>query len=370
MPIQNTPRLDSLTGLRWWAAFGVFLYHLAPSGAVGIHSRFFFLAGHTGVAFFFILSGFVLTWSSRPEVTPKQFWWRRFARIWPAHAVALILAIPVFYSFTGPSPHFWIKPADFTIFALCLFLLQGFFLDAKILFGGNPAAWTLSCEALFYAIFPGLIPVVKRSGRLILIAATIVVIGYGMALTYFPAMNAALPAVLTRIWQFLIGVLVATAVKRGLYINIGPRYVVAILLVCFAAAGPLAAGLLGPRMAHLSVRATSVGFALLYALAIWALASTELAGARSFLSSRLMVKAGEWSYAFYLVHATVLYGYRTLLGHRAPGGWFGIGSFILMFGMSLLLAYLLHTFVERPCEKRIRAWADKRYERPRKANQV
>lgn len=60
--------------------------------------------GHYGVAFFFVLSGFVLTWSAKPTTTMPTFWWRRFARIYPASFVALLLAIPVFYSF-DPDPH-------------------------------------------------------------------------------------------------------------------------------------------------------------------------------------------------------------------------------------------------------------------------
>ena len=53
-------RLDSLTGLRWWAAFAVFCYHMmnfAPVPGLGAVARY----GNHGVAFFFVLSGFVLT---------------------------------------------------------------------------------------------------------------------------------------------------------------------------------------------------------------------------------------------------------------------------------------------------------------------
>lgn len=61
----GTPRLDSLTSLRWWAALAVFFFHvrnIVPlPGVVGELARY----GNFGVAFFFILSGFVLTWSWR-----------------------------------------------------------------------------------------------------------------------------------------------------------------------------------------------------------------------------------------------------------------------------------------------------------------
>lgn len=92
-------RLDAITGLRWWAAFAVFLFHvrnIVPlPGPVAEVAQF----GYLGVAFFFVLSGFVLTWSWRPDVDKRTFYWRRFARIYPLNVVTLLLAIPVFYSF-------------------------------------------------------------------------------------------------------------------------------------------------------------------------------------------------------------------------------------------------------------------------------
>lgn len=82
-------RLDSLTGMRWWAAFFVFAYHMGNLAPFKGQSLMNF--GYTGVSFFFVLSGFVLTWSARPRVGARQFWWRRVARIWPSHMVALAL---------------------------------------------------------------------------------------------------------------------------------------------------------------------------------------------------------------------------------------------------------------------------------------
>ncbi|MBW2281488.1 MAG: acyltransferase, partial [Deltaproteobacteria bacterium] len=108
-------RLHSLTGLRAVGAGLVFFNHFGDL----FHEHFSWFvnrsltSGRCGVSFFFILSGFVLTWSARSRDTPGSFYWRRFARIFPAHAVA----------------------------------------------------WGLSCEAFFYLLFPALIPSVERLGR-------------------------------------------------------------------------------------------------------------------------------------------------------------------------------------------------------------
>ncbi|MBV7363265.1 acyltransferase [Actinomycetaceae bacterium TAE3-ERU4] len=368
-------RLDSLTGLRWWAAFGVFLYHLAPSGAVGLRNQAFFLAGDSGVAFFFVLSGFVLAWSARPHVGAKQFWWRRFARIWPAHFVALLLAIPVFYSFgswgiEGSSANWWVKPADGNVFLVSALLLQGFFVSPSYVFGGNPAAWTLSCEALFYALFPALILLVRNWNKRTVVVATALLVCFSGAVLLGIGLPAALPPVLTQLWQFLLGVLVAMGLKRGIRMALSPQLVVAGLLFLFVLSGVVATGTLGEAAKKILHPLNVFGFPVIYGLAIFALASAELAGRNSFLRSRLLVKAGEWSYAFYLVHATVLYGWRELIGVPrevtirgvyVSSSVMGFVTFCLLFVLCVAAAGALHTWVEKPCEKKIRAWADNRY---------
>src|ERR687894_524914 len=60
-------RLPSLTGLRFVAAFLVFGFHLhvahlLDEGVAGTVMELVFGQGAVGVSFFFILSGFVLTW--------------------------------------------------------------------------------------------------------------------------------------------------------------------------------------------------------------------------------------------------------------------------------------------------------------------
>ncbi|GHD41732.1 hypothetical protein D9V29_01735 [Mycetocola manganoxydans] len=69
---KHGQRLDSLTGLRFIAAFVVF----------GIHSLYYgqdswtesvFAAGMTGVSFFYIVSGFVLAWTAREHDPVRSF---------------------------------------------------------------------------------------------------------------------------------------------------------------------------------------------------------------------------------------------------------------------------------------------------------
>ncbi|MBP1135109.1 peptidoglycan/LPS O-acetylase OafA/YrhL [Arthrobacter sp. PvP023] len=81
--------LPRLTSLRSFAALAVFGFHIFrwtewdEAKAIAGH-------GYAGVAFFFILSGFLLTWSFRPE--PVTFYFRRFARLYPGYFMMIIVA--------------------------------------------------------------------------------------------------------------------------------------------------------------------------------------------------------------------------------------------------------------------------------------
>ncbi|HWS33871.1 MAG TPA: acyltransferase family protein, partial [Actinoplanes sp.] len=89
--------LPSLTGLRWIAALLVFGYHLNVveffgPGVTDSVVNAVFHQGSAGVSFFFVLSGFILMWSS-PRTPKARFWYRRFARVYPLHAVTAVLAL-------------------------------------------------------------------------------------------------------------------------------------------------------------------------------------------------------------------------------------------------------------------------------------
>ncbi|SRR6266478_482151 len=57
--------LSGLTGIRFYAALFVYLYHvtIVPGMEALSGSSLFFNAGDVGVSFFFVLSGFILTYN-------------------------------------------------------------------------------------------------------------------------------------------------------------------------------------------------------------------------------------------------------------------------------------------------------------------
>nr|WP_232536640.1 acyltransferase [Curtobacterium flaccumfaciens] len=156
-PALETPVLPSLTGLRWVAAFGVFAYHVRNlryfdgnaqttlSAVVG--------SGDTGVSLFFMLSGFVLAWSDRtdgdsagPLRAALHFWYRRAARIWPLHLVAVLAAIVV-----GATLMPSIRTTSPVALVANVLLVNAW--HAPWWQAGNPVSWSLACEAFFYLTF-------------------------------------------------------------------------------------------------------------------------------------------------------------------------------------------------------------------------
>ena len=128
--------------LRW--QFIAFTPQLFP-GTTRDVLEFLFGQGRSGVTFFFILSGFVLAWSSRVDDRPLNFYRRRFARIYPAYLVALLFAAVL-----------WVlrDPVALLRGLLTPFLLQAWAPDSSSYFAINVPAWSFSVEAFFYLAFP------------------------------------------------------------------------------------------------------------------------------------------------------------------------------------------------------------------------
>lgn len=148
-------RLNSLTGFRYIAAALVFMFHASLTKIIGFNpfqdteiisemQRLFSVGGWTGVSFFFVLSGFVITWSARRNDTLVAFWRRRLMKIYPNHVVTFALAMLLFAApVTAISA--WLPN---------LLLLHAWFPSIDIFLSVNGPSWSLCIELLFYLAFP------------------------------------------------------------------------------------------------------------------------------------------------------------------------------------------------------------------------
>ncbi|QEV45514.1 acyltransferase [Streptomyces vinaceus] len=354
-------RLDTLTGLRFPAAFVVFLYHAALLAFLGVPwlssgsavTTYYDAVAHVGalgVTFFFVLSGFVLTWSARDTDTAPRFWRRRFLKIVPNYVIVWALAMLVFAA----------PVTDMTIGLLNLFMVQVWYPDFAINFGVNPAGWSLGVEAVFYLLFPVLLHWIKKipahrlnswvvgvvAGIIAtpLLSTLLVPAGAMMATEPDTSVNQyffsyILP--LPRVLDFALGILVARSVMAGRWRNIGMVWSGVLLAAAFVL------GYFTPPI--YSTRAVCVIPAALL-IAAGAIADDE--GRFTPFRNRVMVWLGDISFAFYLVHYTVMVAVWKLLGSHAYSNAAAVGLMAVAMAVAILASWALYTLVERPITRR------------------
>jgi peptidoglycan/LPS O-acetylase OafA/YrhL len=347
--------LPSLTGMRFVAALLVFLFHIVYESAFANASvatgykRVFGQGGWTGVAFFFVLSGFVLAWSARPRDTVPGFWRRRVAKIFPNHLVTYVVAVLLTVA-AGLSTGGWRAVPG-------VFLIQSWFPQPDIETSANPVTWSLSCELFFYLAFPLLLWAINRIrashlwywatgfaalvwsvptiGHLLLPGRPIAPWAPGVSTYEFWFVYVFPP---TRLLEFVLGMLMARIVIAGRWIRL-PLPVAAALAVAAFVVAPEA------PLLYQIVTVTVIPLALL----ISAAAHADLAGKWSPLRGSTMVWLGNISFAFYLWHRLVLiYGHRALGVGRTFSTPAVAGLGLLALGVVLVLAWLTYRFVERP----------------------
>ncbi len=347
-------KLDALTSLRFFAALLVFSWHCVPVHQISAT----FSLGYAGVGFFFLLSGFILTYSYRAAFanelrmdTVRAFYAARFARVVPLHLVTMPPMILTMMFFGNP---LWTgvgTETRITEVAAQVVLIQSWFAQGAVHFGGNGPSWSISVEAFFYTLFPVLAFVMMRAFRAAPPAAALAV-AFAVWLLQLVLLSPQQASVddwrfyvfpPARLPDFVVGMLVGIAVLRG---DPAGRW-----------------RLRGNSMEMLAITALglSVVFSPLLPLALrfstalmpaWAFAIYVFAARRGAISRALehpaLVRLGEVSFAFYLIHLAVIVSVTQWLGTSHP-------LFVpLAFGITLGLSFALFHVVEKPMRVRIR----------------
>jgi peptidoglycan/LPS O-acetylase OafA/YrhL len=331
--------------LRFVAALLVFANHVGDVAFPGRDdgAATWFAVGRVGVSFFFILSGFVLTWSGAADVGRGTYVWRRLARIAPNHLltwfVAVSAAVVVGASLSTRGA------------VLSLPLLQAWVPSSAVHFSVNPVAWSLSCELFFYATFPFMLPSLRRLGpagrRLAVGAAVTATVAVPVIASRTLSAETASWAVyilpLTRSFEFVLGVLLALELRAGRMPRV--RVTPAVVLVVVAVA---AATALPPLYRPAAV--TVVPFAML----IVAAAQRDLVGRGGWMAAPGLVRLGEWSFAFYLVHRVGIAAVDRTIGFAGRPLPVAVALAWVALGVAIALAALLYALVERPAERWLR----------------
>lgn len=351
------PFIKALTGLRFLAAASIVLWHSQAEYLFGANAFApFVLSG--AVSLFFVLSGYVLTINAAKYRATPTFLVARLARIWPAHAAAVLFWAAIFYPY---SLDLVATRDGARKLAVNLLLLQSWFPDVATYWSYNAPSWSVSCELFFYAVFPLCLMALRRqpilalagfiaAGAVFLFAAGALApdldflwVGYINPVANLPVfvLGIATGLLHMRLAPTKTGLLAGTALQLG--------------AVALAAWGnhAMAAIDVRPFSTTVTVFINNSGACWCYALLIFALGRYQ--GIVSLALSRpALVYLGEISYAIYLFHQPIL------RWHSLHYMEFHIPIWIQYAGVwaaTIAVAALVHHAVERPAQRWVRlAW--------------
>ncbi|SOD84248.1 acyltransferase [Streptomyces sp. Ag109_G2-15] len=334
-------RLLALDGLRLVAALMVCLYHYAGRGGTVSASwhqtpaRVFptlsqvATYGCLGVQFFFVISGFVICMSGWGR-TLGDFFRSRVARLYPAYWVALVLVTGAALALPAV-----VHPVRLDEFLVNLTMLQQPMGASRVL----GVCWTLWVEVRFYALFALFVVARGVTYRRVVLFCCVWTLAAAVCRTSGNALTDQL--VMPDHAPFFVG---------GLALYLIHRFGGDLLLWGIVAASWLlgqsnATRGLWHTGAHGDFVRSPYVILLIVTLAFAAVAAVALGWTRR-ANWPWLATAGALTYPFYLVHEHLGWFVIRVL-HRGLGlpAWPTLGATVL--GM-LLLAWLMHRFVEKP----------------------
>jgi peptidoglycan/LPS O-acetylase OafA/YrhL len=336
--------LNALTGIRFLAAMQVVFFHFGAS--FSLQHRLFvgnaLANGWIAVTLFFILSGFILSYTYAGQIEKPggkwRFWEARFARIYPVYLLSLLASLPFQRHISAG-------------LAIAVLTMVQAWNPAHPEYGGtwNMTAWTLSTEAFFYLAFPFLLPTLERlSSRTLKVLAGItfvaMVFGHTMMHSVEPVSPGALvPVPLFRFPEFFTGMALGLLFLRGEPSRNSSLKVYASLIAVAA----ILAALHKPWLSLIVVP---------YAILIYEMAVDKSYMAR-LLGRRIFVLLGGASYAIYLLQIPVrswihlaVTGTRNL--HVNHAGLDAALSPVILIGVSIAVFLCW----EEPVRKWLRMW--------------
>ncbi len=354
--MQAKPEITALTGIRFFAASFVLLYHIE---IIYVHDMFpefrnmlwlFFGGGYLGVDLFFILSGFILSYNYSDtfrEIKSKDYFLflcKRLARVYPVHLFTLLtLGLAVFTLYQGGVDY--PDKEDYTLigFISNLLLVQAW--ELPMPHNWNNVSWSISAEWFAYLLFPFLAIVFSRATSYRSIMA-LLVLSYVLLIT----------ALLIARYQFDFAPRDVGLIRLFFEFSMG------VLLHKLFFASPEKNRTEPPAIKFwhwLIVPFLIISFCIDISL-IWAVPLFSwliLASARNHLSfNHLLVKpsmvyGGQISYALYMVHG-MIFVWITLYFSASEIASYGnaasIGFILAYTATSYLAAAFVYHYVESP----------------------
>lgn len=355
------PELDCL---RFFAFFGVFIFHALPRDA----ATYAFVppwagrvisgtinAGAFGVDVFFALSAYLITTllvrekQTTGSLDLRSFYIRRVLRIWPLYFT--FIGVSVILSTSFKSQHLGLN------YVVGYLLLAG---NWVYVFYGLPRSvaiplWTVSIEEQFYLVWPWAARRLTRQSMAVAALAVLAVANISrIALVRAKAPERVLGFnTLTRIDAIALGILLS------LWCHVLPslKSLHRTLIAALSISALIAAGMFGgfnDSMRGVNPWGTIIGRPVV-ALASVALLAAFLGAKGRWLQNKQLIYLGKISYGLYVVHEL---GLVIVLHMVHPNALLpSIASAALAFGVTLLLAACSYKWLESPFLRKKEAFA-------------
>lgn len=366
-------RLQTIDALRGGAALAVVLYHASVFNAslgrgwTNSWTDIGFGFGRFGVWLFFVISGFCihLRWASEyapgrvPQLDFVAFWKRRFVRLYPPYAIALVLYI-AWLAFEGLSP----TAVNLWRIALHATMLNN--MDRGAVDAINGVFWTLAVEEQLYLAYFLLLKLRIRYGWGVTLACCLGVRFAWFALAAVLHRTAGIDLLVTQAAaaQWIVWALGAFAVEAYLGIVKLPSIwrsgwfaivVLAVAMTITFSNAYIDVGLTKNLLWFASDAVWGLGFF------VWINRAVDLetqwrtrGGAPRWLAPAAAM--GLFSYSTYLTHELVILHVWPLLRPELRGGMLSMTlEFIAISAASLVFARIFFAWFERPFMMKARA---------------
>lgn len=360
MHLKPAP-LRALTGVRFFAASWVVLYHgiyLAGDDIPALLRRIA-SGGPLAVSFFFVLSGFILTYAYADAdslgLNYRAFFVNRFARIYPVYVLSFFADAPraILYFFGTAEP---VEAILKSVVAATAYLTLTQSWLPRMASAWNAPGWSLSAEVFFYILFPFIVGLSYRlhSRRRLILALLVVyvtslvfntsatVIGTAGANWLLPFFKRFPPLCLG---DFVIGVLTARLVSLAPATR---RVQTNTASTAISIGGVLAVMCIVLNTRDAESLWLHAALCPIFAVVIAALAQDGNLLARV-LSWRPFMLLGAASYAIYLLHQPLLTFVIAIVGAER-----GIMIFAIYAVIVVVASIGVYWFIEEPSRKFVR----------------
>lgn len=354
---HRTSEILPLTSLRFFAALWVFIFHVEMRWPIELVHPVQSIVRHgaAGMTLFFVLSGYVLAYNySSEKIDVLPYLRNRFARIYPVYLVAAALTAPWFF-LQVREMNISLVSAIGIIFAN-IFMVQAWFPPLFALWNDN-GSWSLSAEAFFYVSFIFIMPYFCKTKRNIMLficvyflcvvsGSVFYLLGGGVtakSLSIFYAMP------IFRIGEFGAGIL------SYLYISRVPK--INTMLFVFFGIMTLAVYFTINRKVDVYITDNFIVVPAICSIVIGFATAKDYT--YRFLSNKVFVNLGRWSYCFYSFQAFILL-VTTEVNARmhVPAIVIWVGSFLLL----IIMSWAGFIFVEEPMRRKLKSVPSVRHE--------